>query len=150
MGVCNVFFFFSSRRRHTRWTGDWSSDVCSSDLALAESSGITGGYTVPPMFAQQLQMLAIEESVVMGMATSMPLTSRTLLVPSLDQTTVNSAGVSNLLSGVQMQWLAEAATRPETEPQFRQTELTAWELSGYAVASNTLLADNAVGLDAVL
>src|SRR6267154_1629423 len=29
-----VFFFFSSRRRHTRWTGDWSSDVCSSDLGL--------------------------------------------------------------------------------------------------------------------
>src|SRR5438876_8850320 len=26
------FFFFSRRRRHTRWTGDWSSDVCSSDL----------------------------------------------------------------------------------------------------------------------
>src|SRR5690625_6600409 len=31
------FFFFSSRRRHTRWPRDWSSDVCSSDLAsLAE------------------------------------------------------------------------------------------------------------------
>src|SRR5689334_23873602 len=27
------FFFFSSRRRHTRWNCDWSSDVCSSDLA---------------------------------------------------------------------------------------------------------------------
>src|SRR5207248_4764314 len=27
-----VFFFFSSRRRHTRSYGDWSSDVCSSDL----------------------------------------------------------------------------------------------------------------------
>src|SRR5207253_4325147 len=27
---CN--FFFSSRRRHTRWPRDWSSDVCSSDL----------------------------------------------------------------------------------------------------------------------
>src|SRR5207247_6480009 len=27
-----VFFFFSSRRRHTRSTRDWSSDVCSSDL----------------------------------------------------------------------------------------------------------------------
>src|SRR5437763_12549664 len=25
------FFFFSSRRRHTRYIGDWSSDVCSSD-----------------------------------------------------------------------------------------------------------------------
>src|SRR5256885_10968669 len=28
-----VKFFFSSRRRHTRLQGDWSSDVCSSDLA---------------------------------------------------------------------------------------------------------------------
>src|SRR5438309_10580885 len=27
-----IFFFFSSRRRHTRWNCDWSSDVCSSDL----------------------------------------------------------------------------------------------------------------------
>src|SRR5256885_12536185 len=28
-------FFFSSRRRHTRLQGDWSSDVCSSDLRIA-------------------------------------------------------------------------------------------------------------------
>src|SRR6267143_6666378 len=27
-----IDFFFSSRRRHTRWNCDWSSDVCSSDL----------------------------------------------------------------------------------------------------------------------
>src|SRR5437762_774556 len=27
-----IVFFFSSRRRHTRYIGDWSSDVCSSDL----------------------------------------------------------------------------------------------------------------------
>src|SRR5437660_9673371 len=27
-------FFFSSRRRHTRWPRDWSSDVCSSDLSF--------------------------------------------------------------------------------------------------------------------
>src|SRR2546426_7072380 len=31
---CGRFFFFSSRRRHTRLQGDWSSDVCSSDLDL--------------------------------------------------------------------------------------------------------------------
>src|SRR5437763_1327355 len=31
-----MFFFFSSRRRHTRYIGDWSSDVCSSDLTIAE------------------------------------------------------------------------------------------------------------------
>src|SRR5215212_11763849 len=32
------FFFFSSRRRHTRCLSDWSSDVCSSDLSLVGSS----------------------------------------------------------------------------------------------------------------
>src|SRR5256885_7801496 len=32
MCVMRLFFFFSSRRRHTRLQGDWSSDVCSSDL----------------------------------------------------------------------------------------------------------------------
>ena len=32
-----IMFFFSSRRRHTRLQGDWSSDVCSSDLSLVVS-----------------------------------------------------------------------------------------------------------------
>src|SRR5258705_6365518 len=32
--VVSGFFFFSSRRRHTRCLSDWSSDVCSSDLAV--------------------------------------------------------------------------------------------------------------------
>ena len=33
-GGGGVVFFFSSRRRHTRSLCDWSSDVCSSDLAI--------------------------------------------------------------------------------------------------------------------
>src|SRR5256885_3596539 len=32
--IVYFFFFFSSRRRHTRLQGDWSSDVCSSDLSI--------------------------------------------------------------------------------------------------------------------
>src|SRR5690606_27048693 len=34
-----VFFFFSSRRRHTRFSRDWSSDVCSSDLSKTKYFG---------------------------------------------------------------------------------------------------------------
>src|SRR5205807_5685250 len=34
------FFFFSSRRRHTRLQGDWSSDVCSSDLATTVDEAV--------------------------------------------------------------------------------------------------------------
>src|SRR5476649_3033496 len=36
--VYHSFFFFSSRRRHTRSLCDWSSDVCSSDLWLGHTS----------------------------------------------------------------------------------------------------------------
>src|SRR6266581_8344227 len=38
-----VVFFFSSRRRHTRWTGDWSSDVCSSDLRTTRDGRVAFG-----------------------------------------------------------------------------------------------------------
>src|SRR5256886_5230244 len=39
---CVFFFFFSSRRRHTRFDCDWSSDVCSSDLAERRFCGQHG------------------------------------------------------------------------------------------------------------
>src|SRR5439155_6786510 len=38
-------FFFSSRRRHTRWPRDWSSDVCSSDLQATETKAHDGNLT---------------------------------------------------------------------------------------------------------
>src|ERR1035438_9416181 len=38
--LCFMFFFFSSRRRHTRCLSDWSSDVCSSDLERLDAAGV--------------------------------------------------------------------------------------------------------------
>src|SRR2546429_4600607 len=47
IGVIYCFFFFSSRRRHTRCSRDWSSDVCSSDLEiLAEEEVEVGGLEI--------------------------------------------------------------------------------------------------------
>src|SRR2546422_7791005 len=49
-----VFFFFSSRRRHTRCSRDWSSDVCSSDLSRPRPrpppppTALRSGGTPPP------------------------------------------------------------------------------------------------------
>src|SRR5437764_10381928 len=45
-------FFFSSRRRHTRYIGDWSSDVCSSDLSRGEGQHVD-------QLAQLLQLLLV-------------------------------------------------------------------------------------------
>src|SRR5207247_8471213 len=43
----SFYFFFSSRRRHTRSTRDWSSDVCSSDLAGTPCSAATASIISP-------------------------------------------------------------------------------------------------------
>src|SRR2546430_3476996 len=40
-GSSDLVFFFSSRRRHTRFDCDWSSDVCSSDLTENGAEGLT-------------------------------------------------------------------------------------------------------------
>src|SRR5437016_7403165 len=44
MQLLHIYFFFSSRRRHTRLVSDWSSDVCSSDL---------GAHVVPEEFRKK-------------------------------------------------------------------------------------------------
>ncbi len=118
--------------------------------ALAESTGVTGGYTVPPMFAEQLLAYEAEAAIIEPMCTKFPMTSLTLQIPSLDMTTAQGSGNTPFYGGIKASWNAESASITETEPTFRQTELTAHQLSLFLVASNTLLADNAVGLDALL
>src|SRR5690242_21215403 len=60
------FFFFSSRRRHTRLTCDWSSDVCSSDLARDDKSNhkIGPGRRRPPNQAGSDQYGQVSDRVV--------------------------------------------------------------------------------------
>src|SRR2546428_10804359 len=41
-----MFFFFSSRRRHTRSDRDWSSDVCSSDLSIVLPATALGAFSM--------------------------------------------------------------------------------------------------------
>src|SRR5438132_10797838 len=53
-----LFFFFSSRRRHTRSLCDWSSDVCSSDLLTIQSRAKERPH--PATFPVQLAELCIK------------------------------------------------------------------------------------------
>jgi HK97 family phage major capsid protein len=122
----------------------------SQKAALGESSGAAGGYTVPPEFYQGLMQIVAENTFIRPRAFVMPMAGATLQIPYLDITTTQSAGVSPFFAGVQMYWTAEAQTRTETEPSFKQMDLKAWELSGYSVSSNVLLQDSVIGLEKFL
>src|SRR5256885_8744456 len=59
-------FFFSSRRRHTRLQGDWSSDVCSSDLTSGGTdlcTAFVGGVPTLPVYEGELQARALGAAV---------------------------------------------------------------------------------------
>src|SRR3989442_1254966 len=81
-------------------------------------------------------------------ATIIPMASDTIEVPTLDVTTAPAAGDTAFFGGLKASWSKEAASITETEPAFKGLTLTAHELTGYTLASNSLLADNAVGLEA--
>src|SRR2546430_4176606 len=73
-----LFFFFSSRRRHTRFDCDWSSDVCSSDLVRSRTGTLvplasiaTLGSSVGPLtvnHAGQLPSVTISFDLRQGVA----------------------------------------------------------------------------------
>lgn len=115
--------------------------------ALAEGSGMTGGYVVPPDFHSTLLTIAGEDEFIEPRAFILPMTSRTATMPMLDITTAQSTGTTPYYGGVLASWQPEAASINETEPQFRMGEWTAYDLMLYAVCSNQLLADNGIGLD---
>src|SRR3712207_7917195 len=58
----HVFFFFSSRRRHTRYWRDWSSDVCSSDLE--SPADVMGLQQITATMAEAVVSRPIAERVI--------------------------------------------------------------------------------------
>ncbi|MBL8797846.1 MAG: phage major capsid protein [Planctomycetia bacterium] len=144
--------------------GDWLLHVAKNDEAylektygsvrhkapLAEGSGVTGGYLVPTEFSTRLLEVAAEETFMRKRAFVQPMNSAALQLPYLDITSVPSTGTSALFGGVQLSWKPEAGTVDETEPKFKMLELKAHELSGYAVSSNVMLQDSAIGLERFL
>lgn len=118
--------------------------------SLAEGSGATGGYTVPVQFYADLMRIVAEESFAKQLCTTIPMTSRSILVPALDMSTTPAAGTSAFFGGIAASWQPEAASINESEPTFQSIELVARDLVFHTVASNQLLADNAVALDTLL
>src|SRR2546421_2290504 len=101
----SIFFFFSSRRRHTRSDRDWSSDVCSSDLieglaqygklhpvqeAFVKEGAMQCGYCVPGMILATVALLKRN-----------PTPNQTQIVEALNGNICRCCGYVNVLKAVQ-------------------------------------------------
>src|SRR5216684_7550394 len=84
-------FFFSSRRRHTRCSRDWSSDVCSSDLFL-----LAARLALPVMAASLDAKPTVEEAAAKleGMGVTRIALAPCLIGPEADPVTIEEAAAT--------------------------------------------------------
>jgi len=116
---------------------------------LVEGTGASGGFTVFPEYLTDVFRVDPLDLIVRSRAFVIPMRARTIQVPVLNQTGV-ATDRSNYYAGMKASWVEEAGYKDESEPAFRQMELIAHKLVVYTEASDELLQDSAVGLEALL
>lgn len=112
--------------------------------ALNEIGGAAGGYIVPLDWSWDLLRPLSEQSIIYPRATVVEMTSAETLCPYIDATTVQAANTAPFFGGISMGWgpqKATLATNEAAEPTWRQMSMRAWDLFGYALISNQMLAD---------
>src|SRR2546427_216949 len=134
-GVQTCAFFFSSRRRHTRFDCDWSSDVCSSDLHVQDVPGMeVAGFAKAGKFAATTDLSRLREPDVVSICVPTPL-SKTK-DPDVSYVLAATNSVKQTLRRGQFIVL-ESTTYPGTT---RELMLPALESTGLKVGEDFFLA----------
>ena len=116
---------------------------------LLESVGASGGFLVPVQQNTDLLSIPAPDALVRPRATRVPMRRRQIQWPTLDQTNTTS-GRPAWFGGVRALWTEEGEYKTETDPAFRQINLVAHKLVTLTEASDELLDDSAVSLEALL
>lgn len=127
--------------KRLKWVGE---SKTAGHMEIGEDS--QGGFLVPEIYRAELYELALETSIVRPRATIIPMTTDSLKIPFVNDT----SHASNVYGGVVTYWTAEAAAKTPTKPTFGQIELTPHKLAGITYASNELMADSAIPLEPLI
>ena len=114
---------------------------------MSEAVSGDGGFLVPEEFRAELLRIALESGTVRPRARVIPMAVPTVRIPAI----LDTSHATTVFGGVNILWAAEAASiSTVTQPAFAQVVLTAKKLTGYTIASNELLADSAISLEALI
>ncbi len=114
---------------------------------MSGTTGAGGGFLIPAEFQATLMSKVGEVSIVRSRATVIPMRRRQLDVPVLDQTGT-TAGQPHWFGGLRFYWAEEASEKTESDAKFKQISLVAHKLIGYTRASDELMDDSAISLEA--
>lgn len=107
-----------------------------------------GGFLVPEVYRADLQMIALENSIVRtnGATIIPPIKTDSVKIPYVNDV----SHATTVFGGVQALWTAEREEKTETKPTFGQMELVPKKLAGLTYTSNELLADSAIALEPLI
>jgi HK97 family phage major capsid protein len=146
---------------HTGWEDSEFSDFLEAAITLLAGKGGDvrlkdmselipgdGGVLVPEEFRAELMMLALEEAVIRSRARVIPMGSSSLRYPTIRDT----SHATNVFGGMSGTWVAEggSVSSATNQPSFSSVRLVANKLTAYSVASNELLSDSAISLEALI
>lgn len=96
-----------------------------------------GGFLIPEVMREEILQLALEDSVVRPRASVYPMSTLSLKIPAVDET----SRVSSLSGGVTFSFTEESTSITESQAAFSVVELNARKLAGYFQVPNELLND---------
>lgn len=119
---------------------------------LSAATGAAGGFLMPVDFYNRLLQVGAPMSIVRPRATVIPMGAQEVEFPSLDQTTAQSAGSPPYFGGVVLDWTGamSGANTTATQPAFRKTKLTLFELTGYCGVPRGLIQRSAISLEPLM
>jgi HK97 family phage major capsid protein len=105
--------------------------------AFSSNDGSSGGFLVPETMRSEILQLSLEDSVVRSHATVIPMSSASILLPFVDET----SRVSSVRGGIVGYWTEEAGAATLSNATFGSKRLNAHKLTTYTEVPNELLAD---------
>jgi HK97 family phage major capsid protein len=96
-----------------------------------------GGFLIPEVLRSELMQLALEDSIVRSRATVIPMSTLSVPIPAVDDT----SHLSSVMGGVQFYWAEESSALVESQATFNRVTLTAKKLAGFFRVPNELLND---------
>lgn len=102
-------------------------------------TGASGGFMVPTQFRSDLMRVDPQASIIRPRATVIPPgdpPDSAVTIPALDQTGTVPA---NVYGGVTVDWIAEGASKPETDAALREIKLEPQEVAGHVILTDKLL-----------
>lgn len=132
----------------------WHRNVTPEAVALREkvrndyssTTGADGGFLVPESMRAQIMETALENAVVRPRAMVLPMATKTLSVPMVEDTDHTGA----LFGGLQAYWTEEGASVTATSSKFGVVKLEAKNLQGKSLVPNQLFQDSAMALEVLI